>query len=411
MRRIANAVLLARVGLLATVGPLALAGCGGTDFAPLDASSDALVLARDAQPRADAGPPPADLEGFVRWQMDAGGILGLAAAITTPDRTVLTLTLGEASEGVPVDAHTQFILASISKTFAATAILQAVEDGQLDLDAPLEDVLGYPARNPAFPDVPVTTRMLLTHTAGLHDDLVYLGMAGTTGTDPTTTLDAFAREYLADPAHWYAEPGTSYEYSNAGFGIVGAVCEAATARDFRAFTEERIFAPLALDGAAWFIEDLDLSRVATPQAWNARTGFTPLEQQGFAYYPAGTLRVSIDGMARYARAVARGLELDGVRVLSDASFTELVRVPFPSVASWQAHGWEHEGFHGRTWLHHSGSTNGGSTQIYVGEDGVSIIVLTNSDAYIRNLLGFTEGAAAIRAILERLDDEATAMAR
>ena len=395
MRRAALALLLS----------LSLA-CGDADLAPLDASVDAPPIARDARPREDAGPPPEDLEGFVRWHMEAGGILGLAAAVTTPDRTVVTLTLGEAREGVPVDEHTQFVLASISKTFAATAVFQAVEDGALALDAPLEDVLGHPARNPAFPDVPVTIRMLLTHTSGLRDDLGALGVASTAGADPTTSLGTFAQEYLADPGHWGSEPGTEYDYSNAGYGIAGAVVEAATDRDFRDYTEERIFAPLMLDGAAWFIGDLDLSRVATPHTWNARTGFRELEHDGLAYYPADTLRVSIAGMARYARAVSRGLELDGVRVLSEASFTELVRAPFPELARSQAHGWGRAGLAGRSWLHHSGATSGGSTQIYVGDDGVSIVLLTNSDAYIRNLFGLTAGADALRAILERLESEA-----
>ena len=111
-------------------------------------------------------------------------------------------------------------------------------------------------------------------------------------------------------------------------------------------------------------------------------------------------------MARYARAVSRGLELDGVRVLSEASFTELVRAPFPELARSQAHGWGRAGLAGRSWLHHSGATSGGSTQIYVGDDGVSIVLLTNSDAYIRNLFGLTAGADALRAILERLESEA-----
>lgn len=396
MRRLLLALLLAP-GCL---------GCGDVDLRPLDASTDAPAIMRDAGPREDAGPPPEDLEGFVRWHMAAGGILGLSAAVTTPDRTVLTLTLGEASEGVPVDEHTQFVLASISKTFVATAAFQAAEDGTLDLDAPLEDALGHAARNPAFPDVPVTTRMLLAHTSGLRDDLVALGMGSSAGADPTVSLATFTREYLADPAHWESEPGTAYDYSNAGYGVVGAVLEAATGRDLRAFTEERIFAPLMLDGAAWFLADLELARVATPYSWNARTGFSPLAQEGLSFYPASTLRVSIAGMARYARAVSRGLELDGARVLSEASFAELISPPFPDLAPSQAHGWGRARLAGRTWLHHSGATRGGSTQLYVGDDGVSITVLTNSDAYIRGILGFDEGADALRAIVERLESEA-----
>ena len=120
------------------------------------------------------------------------------------------------------------------------------------------------------------------------------------------------------------------------------------------------------------------------------------------------MRVSIAGMARYARAISRDVELDGARVLSAELAAEMREVPFPSVAGDRALAWEIESIHGHRFLHHSGATNGGSTLLYVGDDGVSIIVLTNSDAYIRSRLGMREGADALRAVIERLDLEADA---
>lgn len=388
---------------------LALAlGCEPGGDEPL---GDAGAPQVDASPY-DAGPPPEDLAGFVDWHMRAGGIRGLAAAITTPDGTALTLLRGEAREGVPVGEHTLFVLASISKTFTGTMVMQLVEDGLLDLDAPVDDYLPYSVRHPAHPGVAVTTRMLLTHTTGLRDDFALLGMVSTAGMDPTVTLADFSRDYVADAAHWSAAPGTAYEYCNAGYGILGHLVEAISGEDFRARSEARLLAPLDLDGAGWFLEDVELERIATPYAWAMRTDrYSPLEHGGYAFYPASSLRASVAGMARYARAVARGYELDGARVLSMELSDEMRRVPFPDVRRDQALAWSHDTINDHRFIHHSGATNGGSTQLYVGEDGVSIVVLTNSDAYIRSRLGMPEGADALRAILQRLDREADSLAR
>ena len=390
-----------------------LAACEGIDLdaPPPDAAvSDASAPVRDASPY-DAGPPPEDLEGFVDWHMRAGGIPGLAAAITTPEGVPFTLLRGDATLGEPVDEHTLFVLASVSKPFTGVLVLQLVEDGLLDLDAPLETYLPYAVRHPAHPDVAVTTRMLLTHTSGLRDAFDVLASVSASGADPTITLRDFARDYVAVADHWATLPGTSYEYCNAGFGILGALVEIVSGEDFRARSGARLLEPLDLDGAGWFLADVDLERVATPYVWSERTGFRPLDHGGYAFYPAASLRASITGMARFARAVSRGLELDGARVLSAELAGEMREVPFPAAAGHRALAWEIEALNGRRFLHHSGATNGGSTLLYVGDDGVSLVVLTNSDAYIRSRLGLREGADALRAIVERLDREADTLAR
>src|SRR5690606_7904897 len=129
---------------------------------------DAPPVARDAGP--DAG-PPADLDGLIEHHMRAGGIPGAAAAIASERENAWVGTYGYADmeSGRRVDEHTLFIMASISKTVAAARAMQLVEAGLLDLDEPVETYLGHPVRHPGYADIPITTRMLLTHTSGLED--------------------------------------------------------------------------------------------------------------------------------------------------------------------------------------------------------------------------------------------------
>ncbi len=395
---------------------LAFAGCDATSTidAGLDAggaadagSTDATVL------RRDAGTPPEDFDGFVEWQMAYGGIPGLALAVVTPDEVVRVGTYGFADLEAEraVDEHTLFIMASISKTMAVVRAMQLVEAGQLDLDAPAGDYLGYPLPHVGFPDDPVTTRMLLCHVSGLEDDLPTLATVSYTE-DPPISLDEFTRGYAIeggafyDPGHWNDAPETSRSYCNAGYGVIGAILEGAGGASFREQTRTGLFEPLAMDGAGWFLADIDLARVATPYGYNGRR-FTALPQNGFAFYPASSLRVSITGLARFARMMLRGGELDGARVLEEASVQEILRTQYPGISRNQALGFYHQRYAGHDFIGHSGSTYGGSTQMLLAAEGThGLIVITNSDAHVRaRFPTLTQGEEAIDAILVRMDED------
>lgn len=397
---------LAHVALLSLWLPVG-SGCAPTDAAPgADAGVPGDAGPLDAPRFArDAGTPPDDLEGFVDWWMAEGGIYGLAAAVVDDGEVVLTITRGMATETRPVDEHTLFIVASVSKTFTGALLLGLVEEGRLDLDADVSTYLGFPFRHPAFPDVVITTRMLASHVSGLVDDFIDLGAYSYEDADPTVSLGDFALEYANGPdnaSHWGTRaPGTAYSYANAGFGVLGAIIEGASGEDLRARSEAELFGPLALDGAGWFLSDVDRARLADEFAWGRREGFSVLSQHGFAFYPASSMRISVTGLARWIRAHVDGT-LEGTPFLSPASIA-LTRTPlFPSAAPGQGFVWKRDVVGGEAFYGHSGSTYGASANVVVRDDGDGIVLLTNSDAYIRNRFGDSSGSEAMNAILERL---------
>ena len=121
-------------------------------------------------------------------------------------------------------------------TFAALSLM---EDGLLDLDADISSLLGYTVRHPQHPAVPVTLRMLLTHTAAITDD----GPYGTRGMQPGCTL----RELLCNPAAWKsAAPGEAFHYSNLGAGAAGVILEHAAQMPFDDILKARVFDPLGI---------------------------------------------------------------------------------------------------------------------------------------------------------------------
>lgn len=388
------------------VSVLLVLGCTPMEE-PIDASSDAP---RSDAPRIgrDAGTPPEDLDGFIDWQMSEGGIYGLSAATFRDGEIDRVIARGHADQDTLVDEHTLFLVASVSKTVVAALLLQLAEAGQLDLDADVATYLGHPVRHPAFPDTPVTTRMLATHTSGLEDDWLELGTVTVSGMDSTMTLAEFTEQYVEGERgeyHWgAAEPGTARAYCNAGFGILGAIIEAAGGAPLPEQAETRVFSPLELDGASFLLADADLERIAPEHSFNRSSReYTAQPNRGYGFYPATSLRISVTGLARWVLGHALGGELDGIRFLSEESMSLVEDAAFPAVSAGQHFVWYGERAGGIVWNGHTGSSIGATAiVIYRAAERAGLVLLTNSDASIRNRLGDSSGNDAIDAIVDRL---------
>ena len=234
-------------------------------------------------------------------------------------------------------------VASVSKLGVAIGVMRLVEQGKLELDADVSRWLGWRVRNPAFPDVPITLRMLLSHTGSVrdHDD------------NYAIPLGATLQRVLADPAAWDPQhaPGAGYfAYSNLNFPIVGAIVERATGERFDIWMRREVLDPMQLDACynwptcsdaavARAVEldgpdgqpvkdDLNGRRPACPvQA--ATDGSCDLARwragdNGALFAPQGGLRISARGLARIGRMLLGGGVLDGARILSAQSVETLL---------------------------------------------------------------------------------------
>lgn len=217
-------------------------------------SSELSVLRARAARIFSALPPPvcgedgrlsAQSRSMVRQRMEAilrrHRAVGASIVLCPPDAPAEFFHFGSArlNPQIPVTDQTCFRIASVSKLVMSLAALSLMEDGLVNPDADISVYLGYAVRHPAYPDMPVTLRMLLTHTAAITDD----GPYGTRGMQPGCTL----HELLAQPASWRsAAPGQAFHYSNLGAGAAGVVLERAADMPFDDILQTRVFAPLGI---------------------------------------------------------------------------------------------------------------------------------------------------------------------
>jgi CubicO group peptidase (beta-lactamase class C family) len=198
----------------------------------------------------------------------------------------------EPARSLPVTPTTRFRVASLSKTVTALATMQLVEQSQLDLDADLSTVLGWPLYNPHWPAIPITARMLLTHTSSLRDGESYLF-------PPTTTLAsvlAADRPGAASSAHVATPhpeldlaPGRFFTYCNLGFGLLGTVVEKVSGERFDRYVTHRLLAGLGVEASF---------NVATLSA-DALSQLAPLyrRRQAGIWNPEGPWVAQIDDLA------------------------------------------------------------------------------------------------------------------
>lgn len=173
------------------------------------------------------------------------GAVGVQAAVIRDGAVRYAYSYGTAvrEDNIPVTADTKYRAASLSKFVTEVVFMRLVDEGTVSLDEDVGAYLGYRVRNPSYPDVPVTPRMLMSHIASVIDSGDFLEGRLNGSSIPLRELVSSGASYAG-----YC-PGTQYSYSNFGVSLIGAACEKVTGRSFESLAEEYIFRPLGIDAA------------------------------------------------------------------------------------------------------------------------------------------------------------------
>ncbi len=301
------------------------------------------------------------------------------------DKPVLARAYGMADKenGVPNRADTLFALASVTKLFTATAVIQLAEQGKIGLYQTLGTYLdGFPTSIAGT----VTIHQLLTHTSGMDD---FLGSAAyqqqhLTWTSAAETIDGIMAIIRQSPLLF--TPGTSYSYSNSGYATLGAIAAQVSGQSYYDCIRENVFARARMTSSDFYTKPQWLTNrdIAHPYASGASASQRTdvISQEDFIGNPAGNAFSTAPDMTRFAQALTSG------QLLSPAWASPMTtgKVPLPpqrvpAQLNMVCYGPDMRIVNDRTAFSHTGGAAGETADIdiYRDLDWVAVI-LSNYDA-------------------------------
>lgn len=258
--------------------------------------------------------------------MHASHAVGVTIALVDGEKTVWARGFGMANRAkkVPVTAETLFQIGSTSKTMAAVAVMQLVEQGKVDLDAPLSRYVPQFKMLPRFPgSSPVTVRSVLDMHSGIPGDVE-------NGIATTKPFNGFDRKLLGILAEDYPQlpVDTVDAYSNSGYVLLRDVVEGVTGQNFATYTAQNVFAPMGMLNTTFDPASAPTGKLAVGYVTHTGAkGGVRVEAPPRVYvngWAGGSGLSSATEMASYLKTLlAGGATPDGGRILSRSTLREM----------------------------------------------------------------------------------------
>jgi CubicO group peptidase (beta-lactamase class C family) len=355
-----------------------------------------------------------DKDTFIQLTMRSAGLPGLQTVVVKDGRVVWARSYGSAVLDQPgprrsMQNDSVMFSASVAKILVTVAALQQVEKGKLSLDDDINQSVPFKVRNPTWPDVPITWRMLLTHTSSLNSEDDELSNASEVyGRDPSTTLDHVVKSmFVAGGSHSWADqfthskPGTERIYSNRAFDLMASALQGIVHEPFEQYVEREILKPLGMTQTSYRLAGRPIDRFAV--------GYASVRQKdgGYEYVPikaywshgaaggrlldhqrtcpdfaSGCAHTTALDFARLMLMLMSRGTLDGKQILQPSS-VDLMTTP---IGLRNLDGWAQglglagpKDIRGRQVWGHDGEDRGASNALYFNRDtGVGAIVFSNA---------------------------------
>lgn len=275
--------------------------------------------------------------------------VGMATVVTRGNEIIFENYQGKRNldDGSPLTADTRVRIASISKVAATLGGMKLKEEGRLNLDVDLKEIIGLGLVNPWFPDDPIHLRDLLSHTASLRGSAKYgdfLDSSYYALTPPhiSEILSPDGAFYTTDLYDSLNGPAANhYRYCNLNFGILGTAMEAVSGQRFDRYVQENIFSPLGMRASfnIWDFPDTENTAtlyrlqegVWTPQFDHYPEGLPPQRDfsayvpggNGVIYGPQGGMRSSARDLSKMMRMIRADGFFGGKQILKPESLQEM----------------------------------------------------------------------------------------
>lgn len=246
-------------------------------------------------------------EAAIQQLMQTTPVVGLSVAVVKNNKIIYNHSFGykDLDQRLPLQNNNIFRIASISKSFTSTAIMQLVAKKQISLDQDVSELVGFKIRNPKFPNTIITLKMLLSHRSSINDSEGYFSLDAI---DPSKNPN-WEKSYNA------YEPDKGYMYCNLNYNLAGTILEKMTGVRFDKYIQQQILDPLGLYGG-YNVNTLDSNLIAkiyefkrdstkfinSPSAYAPRTeeinNYT-MGQSTPIFSPTGGMKISAHDLAEY----------------------------------------------------------------------------------------------------------------
>ncbi len=296
--------------------------------------------------------------------------------------------VSDKNTGAALNSSNMFLLASISKTVTATALMQLYEQGKFGLDDKINNHLPFAVKVPGR-STDITFRMLLMHTSAIADGAALDGQYYDNRDSPVP-LSAFMQDYLTAGGKYYNatdnfhnfEPGTKHEYSNIGSALIGVLVEQLSGMDFNSYCKQHIFIPLGMNNTYWRLDEAPVQQIVRPY-----DGDTRLEHYTFTDYPNGGLRSTAQDMFRFLSAYSNSGAYGTTRILKEATVQEMLRVQNSSIDNTAGLHWFVMNTANNIWGHDGGEKGVATIMGFNPDNKTGAIIFTNQgDADLDNVL-------------------------
>jgi CubicO group peptidase (beta-lactamase class C family) len=325
-----------------------------------------------------------ELEEKLKIEMEDNDLTSISYCVVKNDEVLYSNAQGfadKANNKLATD-NTRYLVASISKTISAVALMKSLEENSISLDDDINQYLPFSVRNPDFTNTAITYRMLLSHTSSISDAFQNNLDLDCYGNDCSMSLEQFFNEVFLSSGQFFSannfsnnQPGTSEDYSNLASALVGYLVERISQTPFDVYCKNKIFTPLGMTKTEWRLSNTPIAELAVPYSSDI-TSANP--HYTFPDYPNGGLRTTVLDLSQFLRGVIQNGTLNGVQILSMASMSDMKTLQFGS--SEQCLSFYYENINGKSVLGHSGGEKGTTTEMYFDTNtNVGVIVFNNDD--------------------------------
>lgn len=336
-----------------------------------------------------------ELEPQINDAISKGQLPGFAIGVVKNGKLIYAKGFGVSKLGAntPVTSRSLFHMASVTKTFVATAVMQLVEQGKIDLDAPITKYLPYfKLDDERYRDIKV--RQMLSHTSGIPDVTDY---HWDKPEYDAGALERFVRS-IANQKLVFT-PGERFAYSNTAYEILGDLIAKVSGESFEDYVQHHLLTPLGMKDSTLLLREANQQLLTSPHVEEGgKVVVSKVFPYNRAHSPSSTLYSSIEDMSRWAIANLNHGELDGRRILKRETAESMWQASVDALNMKEGISWFTTELQGHRLVMHDGGDVGFESRLLLApDDSVAVIAMTNSD-YDDHLRQFTQ--IALRVMLD-----------